>query len=314
MSARRESGQAFVITVLFLGVLLAFSAAVVDVGSWYRAQRDLQKTVDAAALAGAQGLPDEVEAEDLAAQYADVNGGGLESATVSTKETENDTIKVEGIRPAPGFFAKIFGLDQITVRAEAVARTSTLGSAKYVAPIVVPETHPYLNCDPNPCGGPENETTLNYEHLKTDKGKGNDDDDDGPDGSGSFGFINLSGEGGVGSSKIGDWILNGYDDFMDLGFYNTSTGNPFSSSNIKDSLEAREGDVLLFPVYRKLTGTGDNAKYEIVGWVGFVTTSTNFQGNDEQINGYFTEVFWTGIEGGGGGNPQFGARMVSLVE
>jgi Flp pilus assembly protein TadG len=312
MRARRDCGQAFVITILFLGVLLAFSAAVVDVGSWYRAQRDLQKTVDSAALAGAQGLPDEGEATDLAVEYGDLNGGGLESIDVSTKTSPNDTIKVVGQRPAPGFFAKIFGLDEITVRAQAVARTSTLGSAKYVAPIVVPETHPKLSCDPNPCAG---ETTLNYLHLKTDKGKGNDeDDDDGPDGSGSFGFINLSGEGGVGTSEIGDWILNGYDAFMPLGNYNTSTGNPFSSTHVKDSLDAREGDVLLFPVYRKLTGTGDNAKYEIVGWAGFVVTGVDFNGNNEKIFGHFTEVFWTGIEGGGGGNPQFGARMVSLVE
>ena len=55
---KQSSGQAYVITILFLAVLLAMAAAVLDIGSWYRADRSLQATVDAAALAGAQALPD----------------------------------------------------------------------------------------------------------------------------------------------------------------------------------------------------------------------------------------------------------------
>ena len=74
---KRSSGQAYVISILFLAVLLAMAAAVLDIGSWYRADRSLQATVDAAALAGAQELPGNTgNANALAAQYANQNGGG----------------------------------------------------------------------------------------------------------------------------------------------------------------------------------------------------------------------------------------------
>ena len=43
MSSRRhDCGQAAVVTVLFLVVLLGMAAAVLDVGSWYREDRKLQ--------------------------------------------------------------------------------------------------------------------------------------------------------------------------------------------------------------------------------------------------------------------------------
>ena len=54
---RSESGQVMVLTALFMVVMVGMTAFVVDVGSWFRAQRATQSTVDAAALAGAQALP-----------------------------------------------------------------------------------------------------------------------------------------------------------------------------------------------------------------------------------------------------------------
>ena len=56
MKAKRskQSGQALVLTVVMLVSLLGMAALVLDVGSWYRAKRNLQATADAAALAGAQ--------------------------------------------------------------------------------------------------------------------------------------------------------------------------------------------------------------------------------------------------------------------
>jgi hypothetical protein len=75
------------------------------------------------------------------------------------------------------------------------------------------------------------------------------------------------------------------------------------------------GDVLLFPIYRKITGTGNNAKYEIVGWVGFRVTGMNLQGNNEKLYGEFTEVIWEGIlVTSGSGSLSTGVKTVSLVE
>ena len=46
-----------VLTALFMVVMVGMTAFVVDVGSWFRAQRATQSTVDAAALAGRSGAP-----------------------------------------------------------------------------------------------------------------------------------------------------------------------------------------------------------------------------------------------------------------
>jgi hypothetical protein len=311
----RNSGQATVITVLFMTVLIAMAAAVLDIGSWYRADRALQATVDAAALAGAQALPENpVQAELLALEYANKNGGNVEVTEIALTSTTFgvDTITVDAEAPAPGFFARIFGIDSVTVGARATARAGGIDQAKYVAPIVVFEKHPKLVCGVA-CFNAENEVELKYQHLK-DKGK-SDDDDDGADASGSFGFINLTGEGGVGASDLGDWILNGFDKYMPLGKYKTSTGNPFSSNNIKGALEARDQTTLLFPIYRTLAGSGDNAEYVIVGWVAFHLTGMNLAGNNEKIFGWFEKVIWDGILAESGGDTLLtGVKAVELVE
>jgi hypothetical protein len=311
----RQSGQATVITVIFMTVLIAMAAAVLDIGSWYRADRALQSTVDAAALAGAQALPENpAQAQALALEYANKNGGDVDvtEIKISSKNVANDTITVDAKAPAPGFFSRIFGIDSVTVGARASARAGGIGQAKYVAPIVVHEKHPKLVCG-TACFNPENEFELTYQHLKTGKGGGGSD----PDGAGSFGFINLTNDGGVGSNDLGDWILNGLNQYMPLGNYTTSTGNPFSSDNIKGALEHRlsNNPTLLFPVYQTLLGTGDNAQYKIVGWVGFHITGMNLTGTNEKIKGWFEKVIWDGVlvESGSGtlGN---GIKAVELVE
>jgi hypothetical protein len=308
---KHNCGQAYVLTVLFLVVLLGMAAAVLDAGSWYRADRALQATVDAAALAGAQALPeDSGEAAALADEYATKNGGGEITVSFDTEVFDDDTIIVEGSRPAPGFFAKVFGVDSVTVNARAKARAGLPAAAKWVAPIVVNVKHDMLqNCpsDP-PC---KDDTSLEYYHLKS-KGAQND-------GAGSFGFINLTGDNGVGSNELGNWISEGFDQYLEVNQdYLVSTGNPFSSTNIKGALDekVKEGDILLFPVYDKLKGTGTNAKYHIVGFAAFVITSMDLTGNNEKFFGHFVSVTWEAVQAGkaGAAPPNFGVKNVSLID
>jgi len=302
---RHSCGQAYVLTILFLVVLLGMAAAVLDVGSWYRADRALQATVDAAALAGAQALPeDSGEATALANEYAAKNGGGAMTVTFSTQVFPGDTITVDGTRPAPGFFAKVFGVDSVTVTGHAKARAGFPVQAKYVVPIVVDEKHEKLQCNPNPCSGL---TELKYQHLKNNGA---------PNGSGNFGFINLTGESGTGTSELEKWITNGFDKYLGLGDYDARTGNPFSSSHVGDVLDARIGDILLFPIYRKLSGTGSNAKYVIIGWAGFRLTGLDVKGTNEKLFGEFVSVTWDGIQAGTASEapPNFGVKNVSLID
>ena len=96
---RDQRGQAFVVTTLMIASLLGLTALVLDVGSWFRAHRQLQATADAAALAGAQELPDNPgNASSLANDYATKNTSALQGVTVTLSQTyvPNDTIRVQG--------------------------------------------------------------------------------------------------------------------------------------------------------------------------------------------------------------------------
>jgi Flp pilus assembly protein TadG len=303
-TSTREHGQAYVVTLLFLTALLGMAAMAVDVGSWYKAQRSLQAAVDAAALAGVQALPDDdVEAKSLAADYLTKNGGGSATVEVMTKTTQNDTIRVTGEREAPGFFAKVIGIDAVDVHAKATARASGIAQAKYVAPVVVHWQHPMLKCE---CWGPTNSTTIQLDKLHK-PGSGN--------AAGSFALIDLrlGGGGNVGASELAEWMLDGLNAFMPLGDYDVAPSVNFNNSQFIDALAARIDTEVLFPVYKKITGSGSGAKYEIIGWVGFVPTSFDANGNPGTITGYFTQVTWQGIQATNGA-PTFGAKIVALVE
>ena len=299
---RQSCGQAYVITVLFLSfVLVGMTAAVLDVGSWFRADRALQATVDAATLAGAQALPDDPgQATALAVQYANKNGGGISAAdvTISTTVTPFDTITVEGERPAPGFFAKIFGIDTVTVGAEAKARTGAPDEARWAAPIAVDILHPLLQCTPAPCS--QDPTTLELEKV----------------GPGAFRLLNLDGsKGGTGPPILGEWILQGFDGWMPLGEYFSDPGAKFNSSEITKALDDRLGTELLFPIYDLTQGEGANFEYRVIGWVGFHLTSYTIQGSKKnQLHGWFTEVIWEGILNESAANLDFGVKAVSLIE
>ena len=233
---RRQSGQAAVLTAVFLVALLSIAAFVLDVGSWYKAKRDTQATADASALAAAQALPDDPgSATTLGSQYATKNGGGMQSLTLSSGVVPNDTVTVKISRRAPGIFSKIFGLDSVTVGASAAARTGSMSSAKYVAPIVVNRAHPMLNNCNGPCFGSGYPTTLPLSKTGAP---------------GAFALVNLinNDNGTPGTSVLVDWILHGFNDYLSLGDYFSDTGAKWNSSAVIDALTQRIGTELLFPV------------------------------------------------------------------
>jgi hypothetical protein len=304
MSLRRdERGQSAVIAVLFLTALLGMTAAVVDVGFWFRAQRQAQSQADAAALAGAQLLPDDpAGAISTAIEYAGHNGVTI--APNDVKVTGQDTIAVDVRSPQPGFFSKVFGIDAVTVQAKAAARSYQPYQARFLAPIVVNKLHPKLSGPGCPCFGPDNETTLPLERLVNAPG--------------AFDMLNLdnSSTGAVGSSTLATWIRNGFDKYLPLGGYYSDPGAKFNSSDVGHALDLKTGDVLLFPVYDTLTGTGSNAEYHIIGWVGFHLESFDASGSSGSLTGYFTSTIWDGLDAlpGGTTGPDLGVRSVELVQ
>jgi len=111
-------------------VILGFAAMAIDVGYWFSQKREVQKAVDAAALAGAQELPDDyVMAETVAREYLTKNGitaGDTISITFRCTSTYQiacdpgankwDSIVVEVERPAEAWFARVFGIQEALVR------------------------------------------------------------------------------------------------------------------------------------------------------------------------------------------------------
>jgi hypothetical protein len=139
----------------------------------------------------------------------------------------------------------------------------------------------------------------------------------GGSGAGAFGLLNLNyGDptGNIGAGTLADWLLNGYADELPLGTYYSAPSANFNNSQFTASLDAVIGKEVLFPVYRLLTGPGSNAKYDIIGWVGFVITSYNTGGSTGTLTGYFTSYTASGVQATTGGNPYFGVHKVELVD
>lgn len=310
-SIRNERGQATVLTVIFLVSLLGAAALVVDVGSWFREQRASQSTADAVALAAAQALPDSTgDAGILAGEYLGKNGGGDHQLTFDSRVVSNDTVTVEVEREAPGVFAKVFGIDSVTVGARATAQAGGLDAARWVAPIVVNIKHPDLNCGgspskPVPCFGKATELDLHHLHKP---GSG--------DAAGSFGLINLDNESGgnVGAGTLASWMSRGFDQYMKIGSYDAAPSANFNNGQFKSAMNLRLNDDLLFPIYKTITGSGSNAVYVVVGWVGFNVTDFDANGSSGKVFGSFTKVIWEGIQSLSGNNLNFGTRSIALVE
>jgi hypothetical protein len=294
-----EGGQAVVITVVFLTVLIGLGAAVLDVGAWFRTQRQLQTAADASALAGAQALPEDPAAgTTLALEYADKNGGGVELEKVSITGTENDTIEVEAAKEAPGILASLFDIDSVDIVARAKARSGVPGEARWAAPIVVDERHPFISGDGCPCF--DEATELDFEKV----------------GPGAFRLVNLDdSKGGTGPADLAVWINRGFDGYMPLQWYYSDPGYKPSSSHIKEALEGRFGEELLFPVYRGTRAQGAGFEYEVIGWIGFRLSDFEIKGSKTgKLYGEFTRVIWEGILSESADSEDFGVRSIELVE
>jgi hypothetical protein len=127
----QEFGQGLVVGTLAMVVILGLAAMAVDVGYWFSQKGEVQKAVDAAALAAAQELPDDsATAEAKAREYLLKNGvdeakGDTISITfrctstwlVACNPATNhwDTIVVRVERPAQAWFARIFGIQEALI-------------------------------------------------------------------------------------------------------------------------------------------------------------------------------------------------------
>jgi Flp pilus assembly protein TadG len=138
-AAADETGQVIVFALVAMVVLIAMVGFAVDVGHAYLVQRQLQSGVDAAALAGAQHLPDSTQVTQVAQDYGPSPGKKNE---VGSNDNATTTVTMKCLQGVPGcssafntynavnvkatsdvktIFAKLIGVNTLSVSATATA-------------------------------------------------------------------------------------------------------------------------------------------------------------------------------------------------
>lgn len=177
LNLHEERGSVLVIVALSLVALMGFTALAIDGGRVYIEKSKLQKALDAAVTAGAQGLPTSEDwAKQIAKDFSIKNGYTL----VKPEElyTTKYTIKADKYYSVPMTFGKVLGKASVNIHATATAKVSPLKSAGGVAPIAVAQSQI------------PNGTQLNC----------------GKPGNGNCGFLRLDGSG---ASNLTDAFING---------------------------------------------------------------------------------------------------------
>jgi hypothetical protein len=125
-----EGGQAILIAVLAMTVLLGFTALAIDIGMLYEDRRHFQNSADAMALAGVAELPlSPATAPTKAREWAannNVDSSQIKSIEVRTTSFPNDTLYVELEGDFGWIFGRALGMVSTKVGAEAAARTGSL--------------------------------------------------------------------------------------------------------------------------------------------------------------------------------------------
>jgi Flp pilus assembly protein TadG len=128
---REEGGQVMAFAAISLTAILAIAAFAIDVGSWYHVSRQAQAAADAGATAAANDLPENPAAAATDAQtYVNKNISGATTTVVTPYGGDSSRVQVTVQTSAPTYFAKIFGLNSVSVTAKAAAKRAT-GGSKY---------------------------------------------------------------------------------------------------------------------------------------------------------------------------------------
>jgi len=296
-----QRGQAIVMMAVFMAAAIALVAIVVDVGAYFRDTRKLQALTDAAALGGAQKLPTQGTSgqpcpnavANAAAGIAVQNNPGSAALTYtcwrSTQAASGfvDQIQVRAAKPTTSGLFSTLGVNVLVPSRESWAQRSALGSGAFVLPLAV-----YGACQQSnqaPCIGSYNGINYISFHKYGSCAAANDR---------PFCWTDLSGNPGIpdfgaGMSTMDSWIRSGYPQLItvptstydyrtdDCGkttkvggqtYCISTTGidcghnaTPESCMLIR-ALQARAGDVVLFPVWRS---KGSNNSFNIIGFAVF---------------------------------------------
>lgn len=291
----RESGQVLVIVALFLVVLLAMLALIVDGGNLYLHRRAMQNAADAGAMAGAlvlahNGTADQARA--TAQEYA-VQRNGADRCNVIINGAEVTVVAYDDVAMT---FGRVVGLRQATVSARATAKWAPIGALSRLAPLSIREFE-YV-----------------YDTLYTIWDDERDMDPLTGNISGSYrGWLNLpcvypQSCGAVGSDLLKEWMTNGWSGTARVNTWIAGDGG------VKAAViqQAQVGQVLNIIVYDRMEQKYSGSfYYHAVKFAAFEVTEVIATGNPKGIRGYFKRVVKPGELGGGADG---GYRTIGLTQ
>jgi Flp pilus assembly protein TadG len=282
-SYQNQKGTALVIMAAAIAVMIGFTALVTDIGLITVNRQHLVNLMDATALSGAQELPDEALAVEVAIEYAQYNNFDPNQLTYVVS-ADRKRITVSGNKDVNLAFAKIFGFYSKTVAATATAELQSLISYYGVAPMIIRDTT-ILSIVPGEL------TTLKF---------GN------PDlAPGNFAALSLSGTDDT--AYIND-LINGYQSTLRVGQdVSTKPGNMAGptadgiTTRIAQCHDACTFDsfvtgcprVVIIPVYKDQVFEG-RSTLTICGFTSFFIKSVLTGKDKDTIEGYFIETIQEG--------------------
>lgn len=282
---RRQDGSAAVLVALALVVLLAMVGTVTDVGLVFLYKYRLSNALDAAALAGAQELPENPEkAREKAREYAEKNG--VDPATITVEISDDGReIRVAGEKEVQLLFAKVLGYTKSRVNGTSAARVGGITRVVGAAPLGI-EEQPFQ---------------YGEEYVLKVGG-----------GEGSYGWFGPLSLGGSGANVYRINLMYGYDRELKVGdIVPTETGN--MSGPTEDGIEYRIQScnhipkctydhyvrgcpqVLLVPVIRPIKDSSNQVKeVQVVGFGAFFVEDVAGSGNECTVTGRFIHYLYPG--------------------
>lgn len=284
---KQQNGNVLIIFALAFTALLGLAGLAIDGGTIYMTKAELQKVANAAALSGGQELPSSdpqavrVIVDEVVTKHNEL--ASLQTVDITKTELEKSVeVGLEKIVPLP--FLTLFGIDTMTVQANAKAGLGSMGRAFGAAPLGVNEFQ-YKNL----VKGQE------YQ-LKVDSGDSM---------TGNFGILALEGKG---ASTYEQTFRDGYSEELHVGEkVLVQTGNIAGSTRevvaekVQSTCAENDRDctrVILVLIYQPVcTDPATCTNYKEVKITGFAYfyISTPMDEKDTSITGKFIERVGTGF-------------------
>jgi hypothetical protein len=306
-NSTHERGQTLALIAVMLVGLIGMLGLVLDGGNLYLHRRELQNAADAGALAGARVLAmdgTEAEADGAAQEYAVVrNEADSALVTISTPGGGNPLVTVLAQAQVPMTFARVLGINELSVNAQAQATFTTAGAGIGCAPLAIQDYDYDRGCYP---GGPE---YYIWDDTKdSDPATGHI--------AGAYrGWLNLDcrGEnppacGDAGASDEKDWMRNGYPDAIESDTWIRG------SSGVKSAVltQAYPGQLLIIPLYTAIQELHPGKDYyRVVNFAAFRVTQVVSKSNPKGLKGCFEDYVNAAPPSG---NPDRGVRTVILTQ